>query len=301
MGAFIRIEGGPHLGIFPVESHPPKVIALGVSEQLERDDGPNPCAFAMYELIQQGEELVYAFRSYMRPNRQPFMVEFVGGPRQGIHPMPQPAVTFGPFVRCPLKPDGTVHEWIGPVGGVAVYERASDVGPGKYFFQSVDTSAEAIAAVTEAVMEQCIDEAIHHFYSHPKSQADPTQSAEGRKQVLVEVGHRRARVDAGIAEVIRELFRLGLDTRSSSQEIPSPEKFAGQAYVAFHRARDAKRFYELLRGANIEATLEETTISISARRSADSPREDQVEIPSGKVMFAASQIDETARLLRASV
>jgi hypothetical protein len=229
MTGFIRVEGGPHLGLAPVEQPLPPRIALGVNESLERDDGPQPYAFAVYELQHQDGEAVYVFQ--------------------------------------------------------------------KYVLGSLDDRPQA-ASATEALREDRLNEAIKSFYENPDYDIYTTRPTDRHEQVLVQVGHRRAQVDAGIASVIRELFRMGLDTIGSCQEQAKGEPFEGQAYVGFCRERDARRFYNILNSAGIEATFKPKKVKILSRRSPGGPLEDQLEVPSGNVMFSSCVIERVAEILR---
>lgn len=300
MAAFVRLEGGPHLGLLPVEPPLQTSIALGVNEGLARDDGAQPYAYAIYALERQAGEPVYVFRAYRRAEDQPFLVEFVGGPKSGIHPLPQPPATSGPQFRCLLNSDGSLHEGIGPVGGVAVYERRWVGGLQKYVFVSVGDSPQSVANVAQFVREDRLEDAIKSFYENPNYDIYTTKPTDRHQQVLVQLGHRRAHVDAGIASIIRELFRLGLDTIGSCQEQAMGEPFEGQAYVGFCRERDASRFYAILNSGGVEATFKPKKLKIVTRRSADAP-EDLIEVPSGNVMFPSSQIERITELLRNEV
>ena len=297
MAALVRVEGGPHLGLLPVEPPLGTSIALGVNEDLERDDGPQPYAYAVYALDSQAVEPVYVFRAYRRAQDQPFMVEFVGGPKSGIHPLPQPPATFGPQIRCLLNPDGSLHEGMGPVGSVAIYERHWVGKVQKYVFASPHHSPQQVAATTKSVPEDRLEDAIKSFYKNPNYDIYTTKPTDRHQQVLVHVGHRRAHVDVGIASVIRELFRLGLDTIGSCQEGAAGEPFEGQAYVGFCRERDAKRFYNILTAGGIEATFKPKTLKITTRQTSDAPP-DQIDVPSGNVMFPSCQIERITELLR---
>jgi hypothetical protein len=59
MTGFIRVEGGPHLGLTPVEPPLHPTIALGVNVRLERDDAPEPYAYAIYKLKRQADRFLY--------------------------------------------------------------------------------------------------------------------------------------------------------------------------------------------------------------------------------------------------
>jgi hypothetical protein len=297
MAALVRLEGGPHLGLIAVEPPLQASIALGVNDGLERDDGPQPYAYAVYARESLAVEPVYVFRAYRRAQDQPFLVEFVGGPKSGIHPLPQPPATFGPQVRCLLKPDGTLHEGVGPVGSEAIYERRWVGRVQKYVFASPDHSPQSIAPATDSVGEDRLEDAIKSFYDNPNYDIYTTKPTDRHQQVLVQVGHRRAHVDVGIVSIIRELFRLGLDTIGSCQEGAKGEPFEGQAYVGFCRERDAKRFYNMLTSGGIAATFKAKKLKIVTRGRSDAPAE-HIEVPSGNVMFPSCDIERVAELLR---
>jgi hypothetical protein len=146
--------------------------------------------------------------------------------------------------------------------------------------------------------EDRLNEAIKSFYENPNYDIYTTRPTDRHQQVLVQVGHRCAHVDAGIASIIRELFRLGLDTIGSCQEQAMGEAFEGHAYVGFCREGDANRFYNLLRSSGIEATLKPKKLKILSRRSPGGPLEDQIEVPSGNVMFPSYEIERVAQLLQ---
>ncbi|MCI0632234.1 MAG: hypothetical protein L0Y44_16445 [Phycisphaerales bacterium] len=300
MSALIRVEGGPHLGLIPVEPPLQATIALGVNEDLARDDGPQPYAYAIYEPQGQAAEPVYVFRAFGRDHNQPFMVEFVGGPKSGIHALPQPPATFGPQVRCLLTADGALHEGSGPVGGVAIYERRWVGRAQKYVLASLDDNPQSATHATQVAGEDRLENAIKGFYETPNYDIYTTKPTDRHQQVLVHLGHRRAHVDAGIASVIRELFRLGLDTIGSCQEQAKGEPFEGQAYIGFCRERDARRFYNILTSGGINATFKPKKLKIVTRRSTDEPPEDQI-VPSGNVMFPSCQIERITQLLRSEI
>jgi hypothetical protein len=171
-------------------------------------------------------------------------------------------------------------------------------GVQKYAFACLDDAPQSIADATEFLREDRLDKAINNFYENPNYDIYTMKPTGRHEQVLVQVGHRRANVDVGIASVIRELFRIGLDTIGSCQERPKGETFAGQAYVAFYRERDATRFYNILCSAGIEATIKPKSMKISGRRSADGPPEDEFEVPSGNVMFPSCEIERATQFLR---
>jgi len=298
MAVLIRLEGGPHLGLLAVEPPLQATISLGVNEDLQRDDGGQPYAYAVYALDRQDVEPVYVFRAYKRAGDQPFLVEFIGGPKSGIHPLPQPPATYGPQVRCILKPDGSLHEGIGPAGSAAIYERRWHGGEQKYVFAALVDTVQSAALATKPIPEDRLEEAIKSFYENPNYDIYTTKPTDRHAQVLVQVGHRRAHVDVGIASVIRELFRLGLDTIGSCQEGDKGEPFEGQAYIGFCRERDARHFYNILAAGGIEATFKPKRLMITNRRSADSPPEDLIEVPAGNVMFPSYQIERITELLR---
>jgi hypothetical protein len=147
-------------------------------------------------------------------------------------------------------------------------------------------------------IEDRLNDAINSFYENPNYNIYTTRPTDRHEQVLVQVGHRRAHVDTGIASVIRELFRLGLDTIGSCQEQAKGEPFEGQAYVGFCRERDASRFYDILSSAGIEAALKPKKLKILSRRSPGGPLEDQIEVPAGNVMFPSCDIERVAQLLQ---
>jgi hypothetical protein len=225
-------------------------------------------------------------------------VEFVGGPKSGNHYRPQPPAIYGPQVRCNLKPDGSLHDGIGPVGSVAIYERRLVDGEQKYVFAALVDTGQSGAQATKLVPEDRLEEAIKGFYENPNYDIYTTKPTDRHQQMLVHVGHRRAYVDVGIAGVIRELFRLGLDTIGSCQEGAKGEPFEGQAYIGFCRERDARHFYNILAAGGIEATFKPKRLMITNRRSADSPPEDLIEVPSGNVMFPSYQIERITELLQ---
>jgi hypothetical protein len=301
MAAFVRVEGGPHLGLLPLEPPLQATISLGVNEDLQRDDGQEPYAYAIYALESQGAEAVYVFRAYSRALDQPFMVEFVGGPKAGIHALPQPPATFGPHVRCPLNEDGSLHEGNGPVGSVAIYERRWAGRAQKYVFSSLDNGSQTVADAAKLVSEDRLEDAIKNFYENPNYDIYTTKPTDRHEQVLVQLGHRRAYVDVGIASVIRELFRLGLDTIGSCQEGAKGEPFEGQAYVGFCRQRDARRFHDILTSSGIEATFKPKKLMILNRRTPDAPREDLIEVSAGNVLFPTCRIERITELLRSEI
>lgn len=229
MAEFVRVEGGPHLGLIPVEPPLQPSIALGVNEDLARDDGPQPYAYAIYALERQAAELVYVFRAYRRAQNQPF-----------------------------------------------------------------------VANTAQCAAEDRLEDAIKGFYENPNYDIYTTKPTDRHEQVRVQVGHRRAHVDAGIASVIRELFRLGLDTIGSCQEGAKGEPFEGQAYVGFCRERDARRFYNILTSGGIESTFKPKKLKIVTRRAPDAPPEDQI-VPSGNVMFPSSEIERISQLLQSEI
>ena len=240
MADLVRVEGGPHVGLTPVQSPLQPTIALGVNESLERDDGPAPYAYAIYDLKRQGDEPVYVFRAY--------------GRLQEHHGVIQPVS----HSRSPVTANATV-----------------------------------------ALHEKRIEEAIQNFYENPDYDIYTTRPTDQHEQVFVQVGHRRAHVDVAIADLIRELFRLGMDTIGSCQGRPKGQSLDEEAYIAFVRERDARRFYEILTSAGIEATGKPTRLKILTRQTADGPPADQIEVPGGNVMFPASAIDRITQRLQA--
>jgi hypothetical protein len=242
MVVLVRVEGGPHVGLASVQSPLQPMITLGVNQSLERDDGPAPYAYAIYDLKREGDELLYVFRSYARARQQPDVAESVAGP-------------------------------------------------------IVPPTADS----TATLFEKRIDEAIQNFYENPNYDIYTTRPTDQHEQVFVQVGHRRAHVDTGIADLISELFRLGMDTIGSCQGRPKGQSLDEEAYIAFVRERDARRFYEILTSAGIEATGKPTRLIILTRQMVEGPTTDQIEVPGGNVMFPATAIDRITQLLQSEV
>lgn len=298
MPTTITLEDGPYAGTLDFPQPPGDGIGLPVDEQLNRTKGSNPFAYAIYQRQQRAGNDVYVLARYQRKDNQPFPIHFVDGPAAGYLPAPQPAQHLDPEQRVYLTPEGTQYQGRGEPAGVAVYERREADGRFFYALREIDSSPETVRAAIEAINEERLTEAIGNFYASPDYDIYSMKPTGEHVQVPVEVGHRRGHVDEGIASLIGEVWRLGLDTLGSCQERPPGSSNAGKAYLGFPRMRDARFFYQRLSEAEIPATFAEKKLEIANKPNPDASALETFELDSANVLFDPNDIERIVNLFR---
>jgi hypothetical protein len=289
----IHLSGGPHAGLV-LGGTPNSIIGLPVDQSYRPTETSNPLICALYQVGAEDPGTEYAFAGFQRTDHQPLPMEFIDGPFAGVHDIPQ----VGPEVYVPLISDHTLFRGVGNPAAVAIYTLTELGGKWCYRLSRIDDSPRAVGDAIAGVNEQRLAIAIRNFYLSPDYDIYSMKPTGDHTQVPVQVGWRRGHVDEGIAELISETWRLGLDTVGSCQSRPAGDKFAGMAYVGFFRCTDAECFHDWLVAAGIQSTLKEVKGSIARTAGPDGRTEEIIEYTNANVLFAPSCIDQISALVR---
>jgi len=286
----LRFYDGPCAGHEMILDGP---IPGQVSVEVDEDGAPTNAgvhlAFAVYNVQESGNELVGQLTGFSRRRDFMFELEFVDGPGQRVVQSPWPARYMEAEQEVYLGADGSTFSGRGYPAAVAVYERREDGGKAKYFLRHIEESGELVKRAVDTVKESKRSQAIKSFYLSPDYGIYSIKPTEDHVQVSVEVGYRRGRVDEGIAPLIEQAWRLGLDTFGSCQQRRAGTKNEGLAYVGFARADDAKRFEQFLTAADIPCTFEATKFGI-AHDGPDGTRDEKLVLDAGNVLFRVEDI-----------
>jgi hypothetical protein len=294
----IPLVGGPCAGFVKVSLPPPNNLALAVDEDFRQVGSDPPYAHVVYRLERHGMVPIYAYCSCARPNKQPFTIELVDGPKPGIIPAPQPAQCLPDELNLPLATDGSAFDGAGQLMGMATFRKLRVGDKWKFTFVRLDESQATRMQITEQVQEHIVQQAIDSFYANPNYDIYSMKPTGDHVQVPVEVGHRRGHVDEGIAVVITHLWNLDVDTLGSCQELPRGHKHAGQAYVDFIRVREAKWFYELLTSHGVKAEF--GTKAMTFKKKCEDPNEapKSLSLQNAMVTFDPKDISAVAAILK---
>ena len=172
---------------------------------------------------------------------------------------------------------------MGDPAAVAVYSLQS-WRPVAYCLDRIDDSPDAVARAIDEVKEQKLAAAIRNFYLSPDYGTYSIQPTGDHQQVALQVGWRMGFVDEGIAPLLAEVWRLGLDTLGSCQERPLGTESAGMAYLGFPRRSDAECFHRWLTLAGIPATLKDKRITIASKQDPVAAVEETLEFETGNVL-----------------
>jgi hypothetical protein len=103
----IALIDGPHSGTYG-----PELLAWGKNGEIRIPvdehfiiNVEKPFAFAVYEPTDIPSDTIrtFGFKKFVKAEDGPFLVEFVGGPKAGMHPMSQPVLGLLPIVMIPVK------------------------------------------------------------------------------------------------------------------------------------------------------------------------------------------------------
>jgi hypothetical protein len=288
----ILLSGGPHAGV-TLEGSFNSIIGLPVDQSYRPTQSTNPLACALYQAQGEDPGTGYAFAGFQRMDNQPLPVEFVDGPFVGVHEIPEVRIE----ACVPLVSDHKLFLGVGNPAAVAVYTLAEFGGKWCYHLKRIDDSPQAVGNATSQANEQRLAIAIRNFYLSSNDDIYSMKPTGEHNQIPVEVGWRRGHVDEGIAELIAETWRLGLDTIGSCQSRPAGDKFAGLAYIGFFRHADAECFHDWLASAGISSTLKEVKGSIAKTAGAGGQSEEIIEYTNANVLFAPSCIDQISGIL----
>ena len=298
MAAHALIIDGPYSGaVVPLEEPLRETIGLGVSSDLEPDPSQRPFALACYRLDSASR---YRLLGFQRPDRQPFVIAYSDGPAKGERPSPQPIQMLPVEQRCPLDADGRVMNLDGVLASVAIYERDQRDADWKYYFKRIDDSPEALAEAKVLIKEQLLTDMINRFYQKPNYDIYSMKPTGRHVQVSIQVGHRKGEVDERLVPLIKEVWRLGLDTMGSCQDRPEGHRFAGLAYIWFPRLQDARRFEELLKNAGIECVFDPKQCGVKREKPLGRD-DDKAMFENANIVFAPSDIERITELLRGKV
>lgn len=269
-------------------------IGLPVDEK-GRPTNSDPFGLALY-CRSATDASKYEFR-IIKPVGPPFTVELVDGPGMGLLPTPQPARYMQQTILLPIGQDMKRFNGEGNPIGAAVYERRQSGDEWKYWLLRIDQTQETVDKMVNEVNDRRLEAAIRGFYVNPNYDIYSMKPTGEHVQVPVEVGYRRGHVDEKIAPLIKELWRLGMDTIGSCQERPHDPGVAGKAYVGFVRKRDALRFSDVVKKAGIDCSTEEKQIGL-ARNNPDGSIAEKVTIDSANAKFRTLDIDRVVEVLR---
>jgi len=284
-----KFVGGPVAGS-NFEGPDLESIGIPLDENLQYISAGEPFALAGYKRQEIDGVVQYCFLDIRRPNNQPFLVEFVGGPANGIVPLSGP-IQYGPEeFPTPLTVEMTPVKNGGPLTAIAIYGRRQEEGKWRYHFLRTETSGPLLEEVKAQTAKRRLKQAMNAFYLNPNYSIYTVQPTDEHPQVRIQVGHRIANVDERIGPLIQEVWRLGLDTLGSCQEAK-----AGQAWIGFPIAEEGDAFHRILGEAGIPSTIDRRIGHIA---SVDRPDE-KIEYEQVNVLFASTDIERVFVQLRA--
>jgi hypothetical protein len=131
-----------------------------------------------------------------------FEVQYVGGPAEGVIASELPPI-FGPTeVRFLI---GESNERVGPderATRLAIYQRHHEEGEFTYRFERIDDNPESVSEAKQQILVQWATDTTNRFYLEPNYAIYSTPQPPAHEQVQISLGHRKAAVDKGIADVI---------------------------------------------------------------------------------------------------
>lgn len=284
----VKFVGGPVAGA-NFEGPDLEFIGIPLDENFQYIAAGEPFAQASYKRQESDGVVRYCFLTIRRPNDQPFPVEFVGGPAEGIVPLSGP-IQYGPEeFPLPLTVDMKPLKNGGEVVGIAIYGRRQEEGKWRYHFLRTETSGPILEEVKAQTARRRLKQAMNAFYRSPNYSIYTVQPTDEHPQVRIQVGQRMASVDERLGLLIQEVWRLDLDTLGSCQERKS-----GQGWIGFPIAEEGDAFQRVLSQAAIPSTVERRIGHIAP---SDRPDE-KIEYEYVHVLFASCDIDRITSHVR---
>jgi hypothetical protein len=243
----------------------------------------------------------YRLHRFAHYEGKQFQIELIDGPAQGTRPARLPAYYLAEKYLVTLASNGLPFIGKGLLGGEAIYRRVFNGGRWKYELERIDTTDETIVRLNEQQKERALASELEKLYSIPGHSANYlTPKTGGHTEVTVEVGHRKAQIDALIAPVIQLLWRLDIDTLASCQSRPEGYSKPGWAYIEFWREDDGRMIEAVLTAASIPC---ECVQSPRMFRQHDENGEELLLFVNNeaKLYFAPSDMDRVAEVLQAEV
>lgn len=217
-------------------------------------------------------------------------IHFIDGPAAGSKlVLPGPLGNLPSAMIIPVFEDGSIRDSGKKVTSAAVYQRTS-VG---FLLERLDDSANAIQKATEQISEKRARSAAQTFYEAPDYSTYSKHPELVHTQVLITAGKRKAHVDDLIAPLVKEVWRLNMDTVGSCQERPPTADGLGKAYIGFAVRSDAKQFHSVLEQYGFEASYHDKDMRIRAIGT-----EVEVVINAGNVHFNPADIGSITSVLR---
>ncbi len=283
-----KFVGGPVAGA-NFEGPDLESIGIPLDENLRYISAGEPFALAGYKREESDGVVRYRFLTIRRPDDQPFLVEFVGGPAEGIVPLSGP-IQYGPEeFLVPLTVEMKFLKNGGEVVGVAIYGRRQEEGKWRYHFLRTETSGPLLEEVKAQTARRRLKQATNAFYRSPNYSIYTVQPTDEHPQVRIQVGHRIANVDERLGPMLQEVWRLGLDTLGSCQETK-----LGKAWIGFPIAEEGDAFHQVLSRAAIPSTVERKIGHIAHSDRLD----EKIEYEQVNVFFASADIDRITSYLR---
>lgn len=291
---------GPYAGQHvELPQEPPDSIGLGVDEWLNPvpSSQSRPAILAMYRRVGSQAPSAFQFSHMARHDGKQFEIQFYDGPLEGLKPSPQPARYWQAELHIPLNKSEEPPE-SGPVkvDAVAVYHRCERAGTWGYAFKEIVTSGPLIEEVAEELCGQYVRRAMDQFYKSP-DHSIYTIKPGLHKEVPLQVGKRRASVDELMAPLIKELWRLDLDTLGSCQERPAGSPNEGLAYVAFPAWKQGLAVHNMLAQGGVEVSYKLKTGKLG-NSTEDGATRRIVEVTMANVFLPTSNIAKATELLR---
>jgi hypothetical protein len=284
----VKFVGGPVAG---ANFDGPDLESIGIplDENLQYISAGEPFAQAGYRRQVIDGAVRYCFLTIRRPNDQPFLVEFVGGPADGIVPLSGP-IQYGPEeFPVPLSGEMKPLKNGSQPTAVAIYGRRQEDGKWRYHFLRTETSGPLLDEAKAETGRRLLTQSVNAFYRSPNYSIYTVQPTDKHPQVQIQVGHRAAGVDERLGPLIQEVWRLDLDTLGSCQEAK-----AGQAWIGFPIAEHGDTFHRVLTQAAIPSTTERRIGHIAH---SDRPDE-KIEYEQVNVFFASADIERITNHVR---
>lgn len=283
-----KFVGGPVAG---ANFDGPDLESIGIplDENLRYVSAGEPFALAGYKRQELDGVVRYCFLTIRRPNDQPFPVEFVGGPADGIVPLSGP-IQYGPEeFPVPLTVEMKPLKDGGEIVALAIYGRRQTDGKWRYHFLRTETSGPLLKEVKAQTAKRRLKQAMNAFYRSPNYSIYTVKPTDEHPQVQIQVGHRSASVDERLGPMLQEVWRLGLDTLGSCQETK-----LGKAWIGFPIADEGDAFHCVLTRAAIPSTTERRIGHIAH---SDRPDE-KIEFEQVIVSFASADIERITNHVR---
>jgi hypothetical protein len=217
-------------------------------------------ATALFRVTANQSQPILSLIRIEKSDSRKFEVRFEGGPLEGVRQLDFPA-QFGPAHIH------TLADELGAVAGpddsavkLAVYRRGIQGTQVAYEFEKYIEDDAALESAKLLEKKRMAIRAMNRFYSNPDYSVYSIQPTGDHEQVEIQLHHRRASVDKGIAQVILGMWRLGFDTLGSCERRKS-----GKAYVSLPVPGHAEECHKILQSKNIcsELRLKDKTMKVN--------------------------------------